>query len=50
MGERSAHDALDMVEYGDSSSVFVLADSDAGRERASRAALLCGYRISGVTA
>lgn len=42
-----ADEALDQIEFSGKPSVLVLADSDAGRERAIRAAELAGCRISG---
>ena len=42
-----AHDALAMTEYGSLPSILVLADSDAGFERARRAAELAQCRVSG---
>jgi hypothetical protein len=47
MQQQFAHDALDMVEYGDSRAVLVLADSEAGLGEGRRSAEHAGFRISG---
>ncbi len=47
-GERMAGEALAGMEFSDRPSVLILADSEAGRERALRAAELSGCRVSGV--
>ena len=47
MQQQFAHDALDMVEYGDSRAVLVLADSEAGLGEGRRSAERAGFRISG---
>ena len=41
-----AHDALEMIEYRDLPAVLVLADSEAGMERARRSAESAGCRVS----
>jgi hypothetical protein len=44
-----AGEALAGMEFSDRPSVLILADSEAGRERALRAANISGCRVSGVT-
>lgn len=46
MAPHIAHDALTMIEYRDLPSVLILADSEAGMERARRSAERAGCRVS----
>lgn len=48
MQQQFAHDALVMVEYGDSSAVLVLGDSEAGLAEGRACAERAGFRVIGV--
>lgn len=48
MQRNIAHDALAMVDYGAGGAALLLADGEAGIERARRAAEQAGYRITAV--